>query len=356
MKVKELKEILDKKKSDFAFFYNLDSVKVNPNLVYFSGYNGLGALIIPKGKEQFLIVPKMEYERAKKSMIRKVYAIDKKKFFDSVGVIMKKNKIKLKNAAIDANNFNLNVYKNFKKQFKKIKVKDISLDCLKLRQIKTFKEVRIIKRGFDYGDIILKKTLNNFKDFKTEAQAAAFLEYEAKRLGLDVSFNPIVASGKNASMPHHEPRNNDLNRGFCVIDFGVRYNAYCTDITRTIYIGKPNNKEKQTYNFLLDTQKNIVNNIKINDECNKIYESCVKQLKNYSKYFIHGLGHGVGVEIHELPNLTLNSKDKILKNMVFTIEPGIYFPRKFGIRIEDTMLMNNSPEVLTKVSKDLLIV
>ena len=82
----------------------------------------------------------------------------------------------------------------------------------------------------------------------------------------------------------------------------------------------------------------------------------MKDLGKYSKYFNHGLGHGVGIEIHELPNLTLNSKDKIMENTVFTIEPGIYLPKKFGIRIEDTVLMKKIPIILTKVSKDLLIV
>ena len=103
-------------------------------------------------------------------------------------------------------------------------------------------------------------------------------------------------------------------------------------------------------------QKNIIGNIKINDHCNKIYGYCIKNLKKYSKYFTHGLGHGIGVEIHELPNLTLESKDKIMRNMVFTIEPGIYIPKKFGIRIEDSVLIGKKVDVLTKVTKDLLII
>ena len=157
-------------------------------------------------------------------------------------------------------------------------------------------------------------------------------------------------------MPHYEPRNTKLKKGFCMIDFGVKYKGYCTDITRTVYLGSPCDKEKQVYNFLLDIQNGIIKEIKINDSCSKIYGNCLKSMKNYSKYFIHGLGHGIGVEIHELPNLTLNSKDKITENMVFTIEPGIYIPKLFGIRIEDTTLMKKKPLVLTKVTKDLLIV
>lgn len=350
-----MQHILEKKNLDFAFFYSLDSVKINPNIAYFTGYSGLGALIIPKSKGHFLLAPKMEYEKAKKSMVKKVYTIDKRKFLDSVKSIMGKNRLRGRNIAIDGANFNLNFYRQFKKEFEKAKTKDISLDCLKLRQIKTNKEIQIIKTAFNYADKILKKAINNFKDFKTESDASSFLGYETKKLGFDVSFPPIVASGKNASMPHHEPKNAKLNNGFCVIDFGIKYKGYCTDCTRTIYIGKPNNKEKETYNFLLNVQKNIISNIKINDNCGKIYENCIKSLGKYSKYFIHGLGHGVGVEIHELPNLSLGSKDKITENMVFTVEPGIYLPKKFGIRIEDTILMKGKCQVLTNVDKELFV-
>lgn len=356
MRINELKSVLEKNKLDFALFYNLDSTKINPDILYFSGYSGLGALIIPKKQAPFLITPKMEVEKARKSMIKKVYFMDKKRFFESIQTIIRRNNIKSKKVAIDNNNFTLNAYKHFKKQFKNIKTKDISLDCSKLRQIKTAKEIQIIKKGFNYGNSILKKTINNFKDFKTESSVAAFLEYETKKLGLGLSFPPIVASGSNGSMPHYEPRDVKLKKGFCVIDFGVKYKGYCTDITRTIYLSKISKKEKQIYNLLLDIQKNIISTIKIDDNCGKIYENCVKSLGKYSKYFIHGLGHGVGIEIHELPNLTLNSRDKLMKNMVFTIEPGVYFPREFGVRIEDSALMGKRAVILTKVPKDLLII
>lgn len=324
-------------------------------MFYFSDYKGLGTLFVPRNKTPFLIVPEMEVQRAKKSMIKKIYSMEKKKFFESIYKIVKKNKLKTKNIAIDKNNFTINSYKHFKRQFKKIRTKDIALDCSKLREIKIEKEIQLIKKSCNYAGKIVQKTINNFKKFKTESQAAAFLEYEAKKLGLELSFPPIVASGSNASMPHHEP-SGKIKKGFCVIDFGVKYKGYCSDITRTIYIGKPNKSEKEIYNILFNIQKNTINQIKNNKKCSELYDFVNKSLGKYQKYFTHGLGHGVGVEIHELPNLTLNSKDRIKDNMVFTIEPGIYFPRKFGIRIEDTLLFRGKPIALTKTSKDLLIV
>jgi Xaa-Pro aminopeptidase len=356
MKINEFKKILENKKADFALLYNSDSTKVNPNMLYFSGYSGLGALVVPKKQAPFLVIPDMELERAKESMIKKVYSMEKKKFFESIYRIIKKNHIKTKNAAIDKNNFTLNSYKHFKKQFKKVKSKDIALECLKLREIKTEKEIQILKKSCSYADKILQKAIKNFKSFRTESQAAAFLEYETKKNGLELSFDPIVASGSNGSMPHHEPLSTKIKNGFCVVDFGVKYKGYCSDMTRTIYVGNPSKNEKEIYNFLSSIQKNTINQIKNNQKCSKLYDFAVENLGKYKNNFTHGLGHGVGVEIHEIPNLTLNSNDRIKNNMVFTIEPGIYFPKRFLIRIEDTVLFKGKTTLLTKTSKDLLIV
>ena len=356
MKINELKKIMYGKKANLAIFYNSDSTRVNPNMFYFSGYSGLGALTVPKDKLPFLIVPDMEMERAGKSAIKQVYSMDKRKFFASIYGVIKKNHFKTKKVAIDKNSFTLNSYKNFKKQFRKIKTTDIAADCLKLRAIKTEKEIGYLKKSCNYADKILQKAISNFKNFKTEAEAAAFLEYETKKNGLDVSFSPIVASGSNGSMPHHEPSSGKIKKGFCVVDFGVKYEGYCSDMTRTIYIGKPNKKEKEIYNLISTIQKNTITQINNNKKCSELYDFVNINLGKYKDKFIHGLGHGVGVEIHELPNLTLNSKDKIENNMIFTIEPGIYFPRKFGIRIEDTILFKNKPIALTKTAKDLIMI
>ncbi|MBI3035113.1 aminopeptidase P family protein [Candidatus Woesearchaeota archaeon] len=355
MKITELKAVLEKKKADFAVFYNSDSTSPNPNMFYFSGYNGLGALIVPRKQAPFLIAPEMEFQRAKTSAIKKVYSMEKKRFFESISKIVNKKKLKARSIAIDKSSFTLNAYRHFKKYFKKSKAKDISFNCIKLREIKTEKEISYLTKSCSYADKIVQKSINSFKDFKTESDAAAFLEYEAKKLGLGLSFNPIIASGTNGSMPHHEPSSAKIKKGFCVIDFGVKYKGYCSDITRTIYIGKPSANEKEIYNSLLAVQKNTISQIKENSKCSQLYDFVNKSLGSHGKYFTHGLGHGVGVEIHELPNLALNSNDKIMNNMVFTIEPGIYFPRKFGIRIEDTVLFKSKPIALTKTSKDLLI-
>ncbi|MEK6892127.1 MAG: Xaa-Pro peptidase family protein [Nanoarchaeota archaeon] len=356
MKIKEFRGMLEKKNLDAAIFYNSEFPRINPNMAYFSGYTGLGVLVVPQRKEPFLITPEMEFQKAKKSMIKKVFSMQKKRFFESVSDIIRKNGIKTKNIAIDRNNFTLNSFKYFRKSFRKSKFKDVALNCIKLREIKTNKEIEYLKKSCDYADKIIQKTIKNFKDFKTESGAAAFLEYATKKLGLELSFNPIVASGSNGSMPHHEPKNERIKNGLCVIDFGVKYKGYCSDITRTIYVGKQKKEEIDMYNLLLKIQNDTINEVKENKKCSELYDFVNKNLGKYKKYFTHGLGHGVGIEIHEMPNLSLNSKDRIQNNMAFTIEPGVYFPKKFGIRIEDTLMFKDKPTVLTKTSKNLLII
>ena len=358
MKIKEFQELLKQKKTDFALFCNIDSMNYDKGIIYFSGYKGIGALIIPKNKNPFLIVPEMEYGRAKKGKTKVHKWPKKKRLFEACLYLINKNRIKKKKIGINKNVFTLNVYKSFKKYFKKSKTIDVSGLCDKVREIKTKEEIKNIEKACKITDRLFKSLIKNIKNkkIKTEVEAVRFLETEAKRYNCELAFNPVVASGKGASIPHYEAQNIKLRKGFLVLDFGARYQNYNADMTRTIYIGKPAKKEIKLYNFLLNIQKNAIKNIKTNDNCEKIYNDVKKDLKKYSKNFTHGLGHGIGIKVHELPNLTEKSKDKIQKNMVFTVEPGIYLKNNLGIRIEDTVLMQDKAIPLTKTTKDLLSV
>ena len=225
-----------------------------------------------------------------------------------------------------------------------------------IRMIKTPKEIEFLRKACKIADTVLQKCIRSFRKFKTESDVSDFLWAESKKLGCSLSFSPIVASGKGSSQPHYEPQNRKLQNGMCVIDFGVKYKGYCSDITRMVSIGKQKREEISMYSLLLKIQNDTIHEAKENKKCSELYDFVNKNLEKHKKYFTHGLGHGVGIEIHEMPNLTLNSKDRIQNNMVFTIEPGVYFPKKYGIRIEDTILFKNKPIVLTKTSKDLLII
>jgi len=354
MKIKELQQILKKKKIDVFMAVNVDFLRLNYDMTYFSGYGGVGILIIPKNKKPFIIVPKMEIRRIKD--LKACFPPKKKKLVEFAKEKIKQKKIKNKRIAVNKEEITLSLFGALKKTFRKSRFVDLRDELYKLREQKTKKEIEIIKKGCRISDWILMKCFKEFKKFRTEAEVKAFLEYETKKKGCGLAFPTIVASGKNASKAHHQTEDSGLKKGFCVIDFGIRYKNYCTDTTRTIYIGKPSKKEVKIYNFLLRIQNCIIKKIELNKKCSELFEKVKKELGEYSKFFTHGLGHGIGIKIHELPNLTEISPDKVNENQIFTIEPGIY-TKRFGIRIEDDILVTkNRVSILTKAPKNLLIV
>ena len=354
MKIKELQEHMAKKGIDFCLFYNLGNDNEDANMFYFTGYNGNGALVIGR-KKKYLVAPRMERERAGKQNI-KVYKWEKERLFDRILMINKGIGIKNKVIGIDKEMFTLKMHSHFKKYFKKCRTPDISGVCSKLRETKTKKEIIAIKKACAITDSIIKNCFERFGEFKTEADVAYFLESETKKRLCELAFKPIVASGADSSMPHSEPQNSKLKNGFCVIDFGVRYRGYCSDVSRTVYIGKPKKYEVEIYNLLLRAQYAVINSIKEGIRCSQLVETARKGLGMYEKNFIHGLGHGIGIKVHELPSLRKESKDLLKRGMIFSVEPGIYFKKRFGIRIEDDVLIKkDNKEVLTKTTKKLLV-
>lgn len=226
-----------------------------------------------------------------------------------------------------------------------------------MAQIKTKNEIAKIKKACNITDAIFKVIIKDFY-FKTEIELRDFIIIEIKKRGLRPSFPPIVSSGKRAGNEIHPQSTNSTLLGFVIIDFGVIYEKYMSDMTRTIYVGTPNIKEKVLYKKLFNSQNIGILNSRAGEKCSKIDQIVRKNLGYYKKYFIHTLGHGVGKKIHESPKLFYKITKPILKNgMVITIEPGIYIKNKCGLRIEDTILINkNKPLILTKSPKYLIII
>lgn len=222
---------------------------------------------------------------------------------------------------------------------------------------KSNKEIEYITKSCGIASSILNKCIKNIKKFKNEKQVLQFLKKETKKNKVKLAFKPVVAIANNAAVTHHKPSNRKLKQGFLILDFGVKYKSYCSDITRTIYIGKIKKKEIFFYNLVLKTQLLAIKKLKVGMKCNDLYNTAANALGNYKKYFIHRLGHGVGKRIHESPSLGSKNNRRLKDNIVLTIEPGIYLKKKFGIRIEDTILLKkNKVKILTKTPKKLIIV
>lgn len=318
----------------------------NPNLFYFIKYKGAGFLIIPASGKSILHVPSRDLSEAKQ--VKEVIVSTGKKLSESLnqfGISAKKIGIDFTNTSV--------LQSNLLKEKFNCELSNLDSFMNELRSVKNNEEISKIKMACSITDKIFNKFIKNFKKFKTEQEAAAFLVYETRKLGCVQSFEPIVASGKNAAIPHHSP-NGKMNKGFCVIDYGIKYQGYCSDMTRTIYFGKPNSNEEKRYYDLLKEQEMAISLIKPGVV---IGDLCIKAEKNLKQKLIHSLGHGMGIEVHEYPYVSTNSKTVLKEGMVITIEPGEYVEGKYGIRIEDDVLVTKKGyEVLSKFSKKLIIV
>lgn len=226
-----------------------------------------------------------------------------------------------------------------------------------MAQVKRKDEIKNIKKACRITDVIFSKIIKDFK-FKTEIELKDFILQEIKKRGLKPSFPPIVTSGFRAGNEIHPKSTPHKLFGFVIIDFGVIYEKYMSDMTRTIFVGVPSRQQKEIYKLILQSQELGINISLPGIYCADIDDIVRNSLGKYKKYFIHMLGHGVGKRIHENPKLYYKLTKPILKEgMIITIEPGIYIKNKLGIRIEDTCLITKKGcMALTKSSKELIVV
>jgi len=206
------------------------------------------------------------------------------------------------------------------------------------------------------ADQILKKMLKELKKgvFQTEGDVAKFLRKETYAHNCKLAFRPIVAMQENAAEIHHKSNQTKLKKGFLVVDFGVKYRGYCSDCTRTFYLkGNPTQEEKALYELVLMAEETALMHAQPGVYAANIDLIARAALWEYFKHFVHSTGHGVGKRIHQAPNLRSKGKSKLKENQTITIEPGLYFKNKLGIRIEDTIIVKEKPIILTKISKEL---
>ncbi len=228
-----------------------------------------------------------------------------------------------------------------------------------LRQCKDEDELRLMEEAALVGCKIFDTALLHMAAGVPERDIAAELEYAARKLGADaMSFETIVASGKRSALPHGHASSQGLSRrGFVTLDFGVMLRGYCSDMTRTVYIGKPTREEKATYAAVLEAEQAGIEAVRAGVTASRIDKATRGTLRRHglAKFFTHSTGHGVGLEIHEGPRLGAKVQDVLAVGMVITIEPGVYLPDRFGIRIEDMVVVEEKgARVLTPTPRELL--
>jgi Xaa-Pro aminopeptidase len=329
----------------------------NENAVYFeAGFSCDNVLFIRCSKDRFFITDARYTIEAKQNVNKDIEVIESNDLIKTAKKILKKNKIK--KIVYDPYDFNVANFNNLSQNSNTEFIPKINFSKLK-RIIKTNKEINLLsiasqfaRDGFDqFANFISKKGIG---------KQERYLHYKAKEYlsnkgEFELSFDPIVAINKNAAKPHALPTNDILKKNdLLLVDAGIKYQRYCSDRTCSSFVSKDidfsreqkfkNKKYQKVYDIVLKAQQKAISKAKIGMKASKIDAIAreVIEKAGYGKYFVHSTGHGVGLDIHEYPNISANSDIVIEENMVFTIEPGIYLPDLFGVRIEDTVVMKNS--------------
>lgn len=346
MKLREFQEELRRAKIDAALFLNSEA-KTDLSIEYFTGTHiDYGALVVPARKEPFLVIP--GFEAARITKIAPVKVITPKK---SVSETIRDALKGAKTIGINEQLLSVAEAKRVKTLGKLVPVSEMVNE---LRMTKTDTELKRLQEAADIGCDIINDCIDTFARFTTEEEVARYLRMKTIDAGCELSFPAIVASGANAAFPHHIP-GGKLHRGFVVLDFGVRHKGYCSDMTRTVFLGTPNAAEIETYETLKDAQEWAIGRVKPGINAHTLEQQVTKKLGTFGKYFIHRLGHSVGLQVHDVMTPAMVKKPILRERMLWTIEPGIYMQGKFGMRIEDTVVVTaQGNRVLTKkTSKDL---
>ena len=249
-------------------------------------------------------------------------------------------------------------YKEYMRKYKVNSLVETEKMIEKQRMVKDEEEIENLRKACKVTDECFEHIVNYIRPGMTEKQISREIDYYYYKNAQGLSFETIVASGENSSKPHAIPTDRKIqNVDIITIDMGCKINGYCSDMTRTIFVGQVPEYVKPVYELVLKNQKQVLQDMKENANTKQIAKMVDNDFKLNNYDLIHALGHGVGLEIHEGPVLSINSENILRENMVVTNEPGIYIPGQFGVRIEDTVLITKGVcETLTKSNKNYVIV
>lgn len=349
MKIEKLQSLLE---NDNAF---LVSGEVSRQyLTSFSSSDGY--LVIKKDDARFFVDARY-FEDAEKKI--SVCAVELFRGFNSIKSFLGND---IKNIIVESDCVTLSEFEKYKKTFSdKNILSDNNFDSAikNMRSVKDESEIINLKKAQSISEQALEETLAFINLGVTENQVAAFLEYSMRKHGGEkVSFDTIVVSGKKSSVPHGVPTDKIIESGdFVTIDFGTVFNGYHSDMTRTVVIGKASEKQLNVYNAVLEAQERAIKEIKPEIKCSQIDKAARDYLdsKNLAEYFCHSTGHGVGLEIHEFPTVSSKNDCLLKAGNVITVEPGVYIPGEFGVRIEDFgVVTKDGFENFTKAPKHLI--
>jgi len=349
-RLSKLKKLLVENQIDVAIISRL------PNICYLSGFTGTAGNLIVSSKKTILATDFRYRQRAEEEASECEIEIYNNGFDAFLELFLKKNKGKTVGFESDFISF-----EQFQKWSSLSDVKWISLKQLveQLRMIKDAKEIEKIEKAAEISDSAFEYILSYLKPGMTEQDIAIELEYFMRQKGAEkVAFDLIVASGKHSAIPHASKSwNKVLNNSLLMIDMGAVYRGYCSDMTRTIIVGECTKREEEIYQTVFEAQEAALRGLKTGIEAREVDKLArdVINKRGFKNKFGHNLGHGVGLEIHELPIIGPRSNNVLNNGMVFTVEPGIYVSGLGGVRIEDVVYFEKGKvRIITKSPKHLI--
>jgi len=328
------------------------------NIYYLSGFSGSSAAIIIYKDKKIFLTDFRYMEQAKKQV--KNFQIEEIERGLLKGISQRINENNIKKIAFESSYVNHSQYLALNKLLKDVEFVSDPGGLEIIRMIKSDKEIILIKDAINSAEKVLEEVLPLIVPGFTEREISSELEYRFRKFGGDSSsFLPIVAAGKNSACPHHVPTDYKFQNGDILkIDFGLKKNGYCSDMTRSFFMGNITKKGKLIYDIVLKAQEEAINIIQPGIKASLVDETARKIINNsgYGEYFGHGLGHGIGLEVHERPSISNTNNVFLRPGMIFTVEPGIYIPDFGGIRIEDIILVTDRGcENLSNFSKQISI-
>jgi len=343
---------------------NVDAAIISDpaNKRYLTGVNtdDAGTLIVSHDSA-FFIIDSRYIEAVERTVDPNIKVMLQQDLFAQISDIFSKQN--LKSVCLETQKTSVALCEKLKSKLSDVVI-DLNIDAgdvvNKLRSVKDNLELEYIKQAQKITDNAFDYILGKIKEGKSEKELALNLEFFIRSNGASgVSFDIIFIGGANTSMPHGVPGDYKLNYGdFITIDFGAEFNGYKSDMTRTVALGKVSDERKKVYETVLTAQQTALEQIKEGMLCSdidKIARDIIKN-KGYGEFFGHALGHSVGLEIHEAPNFSPKCDDILKAGMILTVEPGIYLPEKFGVRIEDMVYVTKNGALnLTKSKKSLII-
>ena len=328
------------------------------NLFYMTGFWGEAIGLLEKNGKTTIIAPELEVGRAI-SESEDCDVITAERGSGLISTLIQK--IKKNHVCTDCQNYSTML--SLKKSI--LHIKSTTEPFYNARIIKDEKEIRILKKASKIIDEMFTICSKKMQVGQKESELQTILMTYAMEQGMfDTGYastlNPlIIAGGPNGALPHAQVSQRKFKKSDLVVtDLTLRYKGYVSDATRTFALGKISSQANEAYEIVKESQKLGLQSVKPNIDCKDVDFACRKYIeeKNYGKYFIHSTGHGIGLEVHEFPTVSYRSDTKLKENMAITVEPGIYIENKFGIRIEDSLIVKDRPIVMHKFTKDLLTI